>query len=506
MTSDPHIFVLDGRTGASRNVLGGKAWSIERMRSLDIPVPPAFVLSTAVCRAYYEAGRRLPEQTWSAVPDAVAELEKLTGREFGGAGSPLLVSVRSGAPISMPGMMDTVLNLGMTDEIERTLAEQSGDPQFAADTRQRFREQFERVVGTPAPDEPWEQLRLAAIAVLDSWNSRRAVSYRRDRGISDEDGTSVTVQAMVFGNLDDTSGTGVLFTRDPLTGSQEPYGEWLPHGQGEDVVSGRANALSLDFLAQTMPVAHADLLRAARRLEQDGRDVQDVEFTVESGTLWLLQTRAAKRSPQAVVRHAVQLGREGVISGSEVLDRIAPEHVHALLAPHLSAEHLASATVVTTGKPACPGVATARVVTDSDEAEKRADRGEDVILARPTTDPDDTAAMSLSRAVITELGGSTSHAAVVCREVGVPCVVGCGTGTLIGLDGQTVTVDAVSGTIYLGEIPIVAASEREDPDLAQVSAWAQAELDVESGDSLPDLLRARPASAGSEIGSSGGVR
>ena len=243
--SGDRVLALDGRTALPRELVGGKAWSIQKMMSLGIPVPPAFVVTAAVCRDYHRLGRTLPDGVWDEVRAAMSRLEADTGRRFGGAQRPLLVSVRSGAAISMPGMMDTVLNLGMTDEVEAALQAETGDAAYAADTRRRFREQFDKVVGVAPPADPWAQLQLAVRAVLESWHSKRAVSYRASRGIPDDAGTAVTVQAMVFGNLDDQSGTGVLFTRDPLYGSAQPYGEWLPRGQGEDVVSGRSDARRL---------------------------------------------------------------------------------------------------------------------------------------------------------------------------------------------------------------------------------------------------------------------
>ncbi|MGQ4618956.1 pyruvate, phosphate dikinase [Nocardia sp. R7R-8] len=485
------VRILDGTTGLDRETLGGKAFSIERMMLLGIPVPPAFVLTTEVCRTYYgDCVGEVPSDVWALVPRMMSGLAEATGRTFGGGERPLLVSVRSGAATSMPGMMDTILNLGMTDEIEAVLAA-TGGAEYAADTRRRFEEQFERVTAVAPPADPWEQLRLAVIAVLDSWQSRRAVHYRRERGISDDGGTAVTVQAMVFGNLDDTSGTGVLFTRNPLSGDHEPYGEWLPRGQGEDVVSGRANALPLAALRESMPEVHHRLLDAAALLEQRGRDVQDVEFTVESGKLWLLQARSAKRSPIAVVRHAAQLCREGLLRPSEALDRISPDHVRAMLTPHLDPAEAAAATTVATGKPACPGIATGVVVTDADAAEARAEAGEDVILARPTTDPDDVAAMSVVRAVLTELGGSTSHAAVVCREMNVPCVVGTGAGSLAALAGRTVTVDAGAGVVYADALTPITTTEHDHPDLAQLTEWLRDDLGPEAEGGLVDLLELR---------------
>lgn len=485
------IRILDGTTGLDRQELGGKGFSIERMRALGIPVPPALVLTTEVCKTYYaERAGELPMGVWAQMPYLLCSLEEETGRTFGRGEHPLLVSVRSGAATSMPGMMDTILNLGMTDGVQAALAAVGGTD-YAADTRRRFDEQFLKVTGVVAPEDPWEQLRVAVIAVLDSWYSRRAIHYRREHGISDSGGTAVVVQAMVFGNLDDHSGTGVLFSRNPLDGNPEPYGEWLPEGQGEDVVSGRANALPLSALHELMPAVHEQLLAAAVRLEQCERDVQDIEFTVENGKLWLLQSRSAKRSPTAAVRHACQLGREGIVTVSEALDRISPDYVRMMLTPHLDPSEVAAATTVATGKPACSGIATGFVVADVDEAEARAEAGEDIILARPTTDPDDVAAMSVVRAVLTELGGSTSHAAVVCREMNIPCIVGTGVDTLEPLAGTVVTVDAGAGAVYAGAIPAAAVDESDDPDLAQVFEWLTAETEAESGRNLIDLLETR---------------
>lgn len=469
--SAPLIVALDGSSGVGRELLGGKGWSIDRMRALGLPVPPAFALTTAVGRVgvgLRDGALRLADDVRRRVRPAVRALEAETGRRFGGE-RPLLVSVRSGAARSMPGMMDTLLNVGMTDDVERALSACTGET-HAADVRRRFAEQFAAVIGRVPPADPWDQLMLAIEAVLASWHSRRAVAYRRDRGIPDDLGTAVTVQAMVFGNLDARSGTGVLFTRDPRTGAGEPYGEWLPRGQGEDLVSGRCDALPLSALASGLSDVHAALLAAGRLLERDGRDVQDIEFTVEAGTLWLLQSRPALRSSEASVRHAVQLCREGILTAEEASARVADVDVDRLLAPRLDPVAVRTARVVARGKPAGPGVGTGLVVTDADEAESRADEG--VVLARPTTDPADVPAMALARAVVTEHGGSTSHAAVVCRELAVPCVVGCGAGTLDGLAGRTVTVDGDVGIVYEGVLPVVAA-HLDDPDLVTLAAWRE---------------------------------
>jgi pyruvate, orthophosphate dikinase len=406
------VLGLTAETTADRETLGGKAWSITEMLRHGIPVPPAFTVTTEECHRYYEAGRRVPDDVLEALPAAVAELERATGRSFGGGQRPLLVSVRSGAPTSMPGMMDTVLNLGMTDEVQAALAAAAGEA-YAADTRRRFLEQFEKVVGQPAPAEPWQQLRGAIAAVFDSWNSERAVHYRAERGIASTGGTAVTVQAMVFGNLDDRSGTGVMFSRDPTGATTSHYGEWLPRGQGEDVVSGAFDPQPLAEMARVLPDAHGQLLELAQQLDESAGAAQDIEFTVESGRLWLLQCRKAK-----------------VLDGGAAASDADDDR-----------------RVLAEGRPACPGIASGVIVTDVDEAEERALDGEDVVLARPTTNPHDVRAMSVVAAILTEIGGATSHAAVVSRELGVPCIVGVGQGRLAALDGLTVVVDATSGRV-----------------------------------------------------------
>lgn len=505
------VVLLDGPVTLGKEVLGGKAWSIVQMRQLGLPVPPAFALPVPECRRYHESGKTLQEQTWSAVLAGLRWLEERSGRRFGDPEQPLLVSVRSGAPVSMPGMMDTVLNLGINDQVERALARLSGDPDFARDTHARFCHQFGRIVlgadidapppGTPAqqvrtlvrqdcgcdvPEDPFEQLRLAICAVFDSWHSRRAVAYRRHWGISQAGGTAVTVQAMVFGNLGQGSGTGVLFTRNPLQGTPAPYGEWLPGGQGEDVVSGTHAVQSLADLAATLPEVHAELLRAGGALERLHGDVQDIEFTVERGRLHLLQTRAAKRAPEAAVRTAVDLVDEGVIDPQMALTRVAPEQVAALLRPRLAAGAAANAPVLGRGEPACPGVAVGVVVTDSHAVESLAAAGEEVVLVRPTTSPEDVSGMIGACAVVTEMGGSTSHAAVVTRALGRPCVVGVGTGVTRGWEGQRVTVDASTGVVYAGALRLEAVRAEDDPALSRLLAWARESSPVRVVDPGPD--------------------
>jgi pyruvate,orthophosphate dikinase len=485
------LLTLEGSLTADRNVLGGKAFGIVQLLRLGIPVPPAVVITTDECARYYQADRTIPADIIDALPGAIATLERATGRTFGGGELPLLVSVRSGAPTSMPGMMDTILNLGNTPAVEQAIAAATGDARFAADTRARFEHDYEKVVGRPAPADPMEQLAGAIAAVFDSWHSARALAYRRDRGLSDDSGTAVTVQAMVFGNLDERSGTGVLFSRDPLTGAREPFGEWLPMGQGEDVVSGTADPLPLQALNESMPAVHAELMEATSKLERHGRDVQDIEFTVEAGRLWLLQTRSAKRSGPAAVRFAIELQQEGMLSEAEALDRVTPEHVASLLQPHIDPAARRQARVLASGRPASPGLVSGTVVTDVDDAETRALDGEDIILARPTTNPDDVHAMSVVAGVLTEVGGATSHAAVVGRELGVACVVGCGSGVLMPLDGRQVTVDAGAGEIFDGALPLLTHDVDEHPDLALLARWAREERGAAADVPLPELLRAR---------------
>jgi pyruvate,orthophosphate dikinase len=462
---------LDGAVVPSREDMGGKAHSLAAMAAAGLPVPPAFALGTAVCRDVSASGLAVIDAMWDEIRDCVGWLESVTRRSFGGTDRPLLVSVRSGAARSMPGMMDTILDLGMTPDVEAALATECG-AEFAADTAGRFRELFTRITGSPSPDDPWHQLRAAILAVFASWNSMRAQAYRREHGIDDSGGTAVTVQAMVFGNLDETSGTGVLFSRNPLTGDAAPYGEWLPGGQGEDVVSGKFDPLPLASLAASLPTVHDQLMQIASDWERSQRDVQDIEFTVESGRLWILQSRAAKRSPQAGVRLAVGLAGEGLISPAEAVERVSAEQLKLVLRPGLSPEDRAAADLVATGEPACPGVASGVAVTDPDEAEERAEAGEDVVLVRSETSPDDVHGMIAAVAVVTGTGGSTSHAAVVCRELGRPCVVGCGDEVVEALRGTEVTVDGDNGEIRAGRLTPQQWNANDNADLKQLAAWA----------------------------------
>jgi pyruvate, orthophosphate dikinase len=518
--------------------------------ALELPVPPAFVVTTKACTAYLQTGAAPPELA-SELRAGIAWLERETGRGFGDPAKPLLVSVRSGAMISMPGMMDTVLNLGANASTAAGLGVEAGDPSFAQDTQRRFLDLYARIVlratlpelandapiamwqdaikdatGEDVPDEPYLQLERAVNAVFESWNSRRARRYREHHGISHELGTAVTIQAMVFGNLDAHSGTGVLFSRNPLTGDPTPYGEYLERAQGEDVVSGRYTPQPLDTLAASAPILHTELLRAATVLERENGDVQDIEFTIQQGRLYLLQSRAAKRAPAAAVRFAVDMVAEGRIDPATALRRVTAEQVRILLSPRLADGAAQAATRLAQGEAACQGVGVGVVVTNSDEAERRARGGEAVVLARDTTSPDDVHGMLVARAVITEQGGSTSHAAVVSRALGVPCVVGCGAGELMKLAGETVTVDGASGHVFAGSLPVEAPAEAADPRLQQLIRWAQAatplqvvaespeisafDLDAAKGfddpAQLPALIAGHKVIRGSAITSDDGVR
>ncbi len=489
---------LDGAHLPDRALVGGKAWSIARMVSLGLNVPPAFVVTTAACNAYQAGG--LPEGLVEEIDAGLAWLEEKTGRSFGNGPSPLLLSIRSGAAISMPGMMDTVLNLGISDLTETALAAESGEAEFARDTHRRFIELYEAIVlkgdtSQPIPTDPRTQLLAAVQAVFDSWNSRRARKYRQHHGIADDLGTAVTVQAMVFGNLDDQSGTGVLFSRNPLTGENLPFGEYLPKAQGEDVVSGKFTPLPLNTMKERVADAHARLLAASATLERDSRDMQDIEFTVQKGALFLLQARSAKRAPMAAVRCAVQMVEEGLIETNEAVARVSPEQAAEILRPRLADDATHGLTPVATGEGACPGVGSGIAVITPDEAEARAAKGEDIVLVRQTTSPDDIHGMIAAKAIVTAQGGATSHAAVVSRALGRPCVVGCGDGVM-ALAGQWVTVDG-SGQVWAGALPMVVPSSDDHPGLAQILRWA-ADLGETKFEAAPDAedLKALEASNG----------
>ena len=545
-----YLLAIDGASLPDRQLIGGKAWSIARMRGLGLPVPPAFVITTQACAAFLATGA-LPAALADELAAGIAWLETASGCTFGRGPQPLLVSVRSGAAVSMPGMMDTVLNLGLNDSTQAALGELVGDVAFAQDTQRRFLELYARIVlkgelaeldpqataarwraditqatGQCVPEDPHAQLLAAVQAVFESWNSRRARKYRQHHGIPHTLGTAVTVQVMVFGNLDGASGTGVLFSRNPLTGAPVPYGEYLARAQGEDVVSGRYTPQPLSVLAQELPSVHAELLAAAVVLERENNDVQDIEFTVQRAQLYLLQTRSAKRAPAAALRFALDLVAEGRITTATALTRVSAEQVRAVLSPCLAVGAVAHAQLLAQGEPASQGVGIGVVVDNTDEAERRALAGEAVVLARANTSPDDVHGMLVCRAIITEQGGTTAHAALVSRDLGKPCVVGCGTASVTSLVGQLVTVDGGSGKIYAGALAVSVPDESTDPAIATLIRWAvdAAPLQVlavapagpvldlntvaggADGAQLAGLLAGHTVVRGGAIASAGGVR
>lgn len=474
-----------------RSIVGGKAWSLARLAARGLPVPAAFVVPTAVCNGYHASGSQ-PPGLRDALAAEIAWLEDQTGRRFGDGSFPLLVSVRSGAPVSMPGMMDTVLNLGVSRARLDALAAEF-DESFARDTLRRFLDLYVSIVmratppgfdahadsdtwfdqlaerGLIVPEDPMDQLTAAVSAVFDSWESRRARRYREVRGIPDDLGTAVTVQAMVFGNRDEASGTGVLFSRDPRTGARAPYGQYLPKAQGEDVVSGRVDPLPLDVLAAHQPAVHAELLRVAETLESEDGDVQDIEFTVESGRLYVLQSRVASRTPAAAVRIAVDMVDAGIITPTQAVARVNAEQARIVLKPRIAGD---AGPVVVSGEAASGGAGVGMAVADPDEAEKLAAEGVSVVLVRETTSPEDVHGMIAANAVVTSTGGGTSHAAVVARALGAPCVVGCGPDTVAALVGREITVDGDAGTVHAGAADVVAPREADDPVLGRLLAWA----------------------------------
>lgn len=486
---------LDGTSRQPAQVLGNKAFGINAMRRRGLAVPPAFCLTTNVCARWFDNPVTTLDTVWSTLCESIAWLEAETGRVFGAGPRALLVSVRSGAAQSMPGMLDTVLNLGINDHVKEALV-QEFSLSFANDTLNRFQRMYRDIVlgddHGVVPDDPQEQLRAAIEAVFRSWTSQRAVAYRAHHGLDDLAGTAVVVQAMVFGNKERDSGTGVLFSRDPRTGADTPFGEWLAGGQGEDVVSGTAEVQPISVLAERIPAVYAELIDAAATLEKACGDVQDIEFTVEEGKLWLLQTRAAKRSAQAALRLALVLRREGLIDDAEALRRVTADQVRTLLLPSLQPETRLSATLLASGLAACPGVVSGRAYTNVDDAIDAAEQDEDVILVRTATSPDDVQGMLAARGIVTEIGGATSHAAVVSRELGRPAVVGCGSGVSERLAGKLITVDGTEGEIREGVLELAAWSEHDSPDLTELTeiALRHSPLRAHSSGNYPALPHA----------------
>lgn len=515
--------VSDGGSG-DKTLLGGKGANLAEMASIGLPVPPGFTISTQMCTRYYEEGQSFPDSLRDEVAQGIAHIEGVTGKRFGDAADPLLVSVRSGARVSMPGMMDTVLNLGLNDQTVEGLATASGDARFAWDSYRRFIQMYSDVVleldhgrfeealeiakedngynldteltaedwqklvaeykalveelwGKPFPQDVHDQLWGAIGAVFGSWQAERAKVYRRLNNIPGDWGTAVNVQAMVFGNMGDTSATGVAFTRNPATGENAYYGEFLINAQGEDVVAGirtpqyltkaaregaGAKPLSME---EAMPDAYGELAAVFDRLERHYRDMQDIEFTVQQGKLWMLQTRSGKRTAKAALKIAVDMAEEGLITREEAVARVDPAALDQLLHPTLDPD--APRDVLTKGLPASPGAASGVAVFDSDTAERRSATGEPVILVRVETSPEDIHGMHAAKGILTARGGMTSHAAVVARGMGRPCVSGAGSlaidsrarvmrvGTREIREGDTLTIDGSTGEVMAGSVPTV---------------------------------------------------
>ncbi len=494
-----HAYALDGVPAATLDeavaLVGGKAANLGVMtRELHLPVPPGFVITTVTCRTFLADG--WPDGLDEAVRREMAAVEIAVGRRFGDPGDPLLVSVRSGAPVSMPGMMDTILNLGLNDATTRGLGAVARDDGFAEGCRARFVDSFRLIVGVvDVPDDPWAQLRLAIEAVFRSWHSDRARAYREKEGISHDLGTAVTVQAMVFGNRGADSATGVVFTRNPATGEPALYGDVLFDAQGEDVVAGTHQTEPIAVLDTRLPAVARELRAAAERLERHYADLCDIEFTVEAGTLWLLQVRVGKRSPQAALRIAVDMAQDEAfpLTRAEAVRRVLP-----LLAdpPRIATGRASEAPALTTGLAASPGVASGPIATDPEAAVASADAGTPAILVRAQTSPDDVHGMAKAAGILTSRGGLASHAAVVARGWGIPAVVGAesvevGDGE-IRIDGRVVragdviTIDGGTGEVFEGKVD---GSTVIAPEAATLLAWAR-----EAGVDVAPSVRREPAS------------
>jgi pyruvate, orthophosphate dikinase len=486
--------------GKMKDVLGGKGAGLAEMTNAGLPVPPGFTIQTEACREYMRL-HAVSKEVDRQMEEALAKLESLQGQKLGKGENPLLVSVRSGAKFSMPGMMDTILNLGLNDATTAGLAERSGSPKFAANCRQRFESMFRDIVGVEAvPADPWVQLLGAVEAVFRSWNSDRARTYREREGIPDDLGTAVTVQAMVFGNRSVDSGTGVLFTRNPATGEPVPYGDVMFNAQGEDVVAGTHRTEPITCLDERIPAVGRELREYAARLEHHHRDLCDIEFTIEHGKLWMLQCRIGKRSPQAALRIARDMAEDPdfPLTRAEAVGRVA-----AILAdpPTVTTGRGDTGPALAVGLPASPGVGCGEIVTTPDAAVAAAEAGRTVVLVRAETYPDDVHGMARSAGILTATGGLASHAAVVARGWGIPAVVGA-TGVTIGDGGVTIggrtlavgeviTIDGGTGEVFAGA---VAGAAQVVPEVVILRAWAREEgIEIGSGPGAEAPLVPAPA-------------
>ena len=543
------VYSFNEGSASMRDLLGGKGAGVAEMTRAGLPVPPGFTITTEACNAFYAKGAKFPDGLWDQVERALKVVEKTTGKGFGDPRNPLLVSVRSGAKFSMPGMMDTVLNLGLNSATLEGLAKLTRDRRFALDAQRRFIQLFSKIVlgidgqlfedalddikkrkkaktdadlSAPAleeliveyraivkrhsktgfPEDPMDQLRAAIGAVFESWNNKRATDYRNYNRIPHDLGTAVNVQSMVFGNMGDDSGTGVAFTRDPSTGEKKLYGEYLTNAQGEDVVAGIRTPKPIAAMATDLPKAYKQFEQIARKLEKHYRDVQDMEFTIERGTLYMLQTRSGKRTAEAAVKIAVDMVRERLITRREAVLRVEPGQVDQLL--HRRIDPKAKINVLATGLAASPGAAYGKAVFDADRAEELAKKGEKVILVRIETNPDDVHGMIAAEGVLTSRGGRTSHAAVVARGMGKPCVAGAESvqvdlvkrqftagGTKIK-EGEPFTIDGSTGNVIEGQVPMLDAEI--SGELEEILRWADSFRRLEvwaNGDYPHDAVRAR---------------
>ena len=531
------VYLFSEGNAKMRDLLGGKGAGVAEMTNAGLPVPPGFTITTEACNAYYDAGKQFPEGMWEQAQAALKIVEEQTGKGFGQKDNPLLVSVRSGAKFSMPGMMDTVLNLGINDETVQGLVALTGDERFAYDAYRRFIQMFSKIVldtdprdfeqlierykekagvesdaeiaaadlkqlvvefkqvaqrqsGEPFPTDVYQQLHKAIEAVFSSWNNKRAIDYRNFNKIPHDLGTAVNVQSMVFGNMGNDSGTGVAFTRDPSTGEKELYGEYLLNAQGEDVVAGIRTPSKISRLQQDLPRVYEQFLDIAHRLEKHYRDMQDLEFTVEKGRLYMLQTRAAKRTAQAAVKVAVDMVKEGLISEQEAVKRVDPFQVYQLLLPRFDEAEKVRAgkegKLLAKGLNASPGAASGKAVFDADRAEEMGKAGTAVVLVRPETSPDDVHGMLVAKGILTARGGATSHAAVVARGLGLPCVAGTEgirvndeerlfrvvDSDIVIREGDDISIDGATGEVFAGVIKTVDPDFDEEVDLKQLLSWA----------------------------------
>jgi pyruvate,orthophosphate dikinase len=527
------IYTFAEGNASMRSTLGGKGAGLAEMTNAGLPVPPGFTITTQACNAYYDAGKELPPGLWDDIVAHMKELEQQTGKGFGDAANPLLVSVRSGAAFSMPGMMDTVLNLGLNPDTVEGLIRLTGNERFAWDAWRRFVAMFGRIVldlkaedfdepfeelkhsagakldtdltaeelrdignrfaeivkektGKEFPTDPYRQLELAVRAVFDSWFGKRAHDYREFNKIPHDLGTAVNVVTMVFGNMGDDSGTGVAFTRDPNTGDNALFGEYLTNAQGEDVVAGVRTPDKISQMRDAMPEVYAQFEEIARRLEGHYRDMQDLEFTIERGTLYMLQTRSGKRTAPAAIKIAVDMVNEGVLSREEALQRVDPAQIVQLLLPRFdeTAKERVADRLLGKGLNASPGAAVGQAIFDPDRAVEAKEAGNPVILVRIETSPDDVHGMLAAKGVLTARGGATSHAAVVARSMGLPCVAGAESlkidyakrqmraGSATVQEGDMISIDGTTGEIYAGELPTIEAKFEDEHDLATLLGWA----------------------------------